>query len=104
MTPCWTALSGWAKIPSSMESETFQRCLQAFLRRVPFQPFTVELVNGVRLRVEQPETVALNGGLAVHIASDGAPTFFDASGVADLAGAVAGSLGSSGERPRVGFA
>jgi hypothetical protein len=79
-----------------MDSANFQNSLEALLRRTPFQPFTVELANGVRLKVEQPETVALNGGLAVHISREGAPTFFDASSVSDLAG-------SNADRPRAGF-
>ncbi len=69
-----------------MESESFDRSLRAFCRRVPFQPFTVELLSGTRFRVEHPEALAVNGGTAVYIAPDGTPSLFDHRRISQLIG------------------
>lgn len=70
-----------------MQSEAFERSLRAFSRRVPFQPFEVELVSGSRFTVDHPEALVFRGGLAVYIAPDGTPTLFDHEGVSQLSGA-----------------
>jgi hypothetical protein len=62
-----------------MLPEDFERSLRAFSRRVPFQPFTVELTSGVRIEVDHPE--AFWGGVAVSISSQGVPTPFNHQGV-----------------------
>lgn len=69
-----------------MESESFDRSLRTFCRRVPFQPFTVELQSGTRFRVEHPEALAVNGGTAVYITPDGTPSLFDHHSVSQLIG------------------
>ena len=70
-----------------MESESFNRSLRTFCRRVPFQPFTVELQSGTRFQVDHPEALEVNGGTAVYIAPDGTPSLFDHRGVSQLIGA-----------------
>ncbi len=70
-----------------MESESFDRSLRAFCRRVPFQPFTVELLSGTRFQVEHSEALAFSGGMAVYIAPDGTPSLFDHRSVSQLIGA-----------------
>ncbi len=50
----------------------------------PFRPFVVELVSGSRIRVDHPEAMAFNAGVAVHIAQDGTPSIFAAEEVAQL--------------------
>ena len=46
-----------------MELEVFQETLRSFIRREPFVPFVVELLNGEQIVVAEP-TVAFNGGFA----------------------------------------
>lgn len=69
-----------------MQTEAFERSLRAFVRRAPFQPFTVELTSGTRFQVTHPEALAFNGGLAVHIGPDGTPSLFDHESVSQLVG------------------
>ena len=71
-----------------MQSEAFERSLRAFVRRAPFQPFTVELTSGARFQVLHPAALAFNGGLAVYIDPDGAPSLFDHESVGQLLGSV----------------
>ena len=71
-----------------MQTEAFERSLRAFVRRAPFQPFTVELTSGTRFQVLHPEALAFNGGLAVYIDPDGAPSLFDHGSVSQLLGSV----------------
>ena len=69
-----------------MQTDAFERSLRAFVRRVPFQPFTVELTSGTRFQVLHPEALAFNGGLAVYIGTDGTPSLFDHESVSQLVG------------------
>jgi hypothetical protein len=69
-----------------MELEAFSRSLRAFVRRMPFQPFTVELTSGSRFQVLHPEALAFNGGLGVYISPDGTPSLFDHESVSQLIG------------------
>ncbi len=43
-----------------MRREDFLAVLQAFTRRRPFHPFTLELVSGGRLEVNHPEALTLH--------------------------------------------
>ena len=70
-----------------MQSDAFERSLRGFSRRLPFQPFEVELVSGSRFTVDHPEALVFRGGLAVCIALDGTPTLFDHESVSQLSGA-----------------
>ena len=69
-----------------MQIEAFERSLRAFVRRTPFQPFTVELTSGTRFQVTHPEALAFSGGLAVYLGRDGTPSLFDHESVSQLAG------------------
>lgn len=64
-----------------MLAENFERSLRALTRRVPFQPFTVELTSGGRIEVDHPEALVFRSGVAVHISAEGVPTLFDHHGV-----------------------
>ena len=70
-----------------MESESFDRSLSAFCRRVPFQPFTVELSSGQSFPVTHPEALVYRNGVAVYIAPDGPITILDHTGVTRMIGA-----------------
>jgi hypothetical protein len=67
-----------------MVESNFQQALEAFLRRRPFRPFTVELVSGNRFTVDHPEALAMRGAVAVYIDRDGKYTLFDSTGVSRL--------------------
>ena len=69
-----------------MHTDAFERSLRAFVRRTPFQPFTVELTSGSRFDVLHPEALAFGGGLAVYISPDGTPSLFDSASVSQLLG------------------
>ena len=69
-----------------MQTDAFERSLRAFVRRIPFVPFTVELTSGTRFQVLHPEALAFNGGLAVYIGTDGTPSLFDHESVSQLMG------------------
>ena len=79
-----------------MEAESFNRALRAFVARRPFQPFTVELDSGPRLRVDHPEALVFRGGVAVHFATDWTMTLFDNQSVAQLTSAVDAPTRGSG--------
>jgi hypothetical protein len=67
-----------------MNRRSFETTLRTLARSAPFRPFVVELVSGSRIRVDHPDAIAFNVGVAVHIAQDGTPTIFDADGVAQV--------------------
>ena len=46
-----------------MRPGTFEEALRRFNATQPFRPFTVELVNGVRLISRHPEAIILEGHL-----------------------------------------
>ena len=67
-----------------MIEANFQNSLQAFVRRRPFKPFTIELVSGDRFTIDHPEALAMRGAVAVYIDRDGKYTLFDSSSVAQV--------------------
>lgn len=69
-----------------MTPDNFERVLQAFQRRRPFRPFTVEFVSGERIAVDHPEALVLRGGVAVYISSEGVPTLFDHESASEVVG------------------
>ncbi len=73
-----------------MDRETFTTTIQAFQNRTPFRPFTLALVNGDRYEVDRPNTLSLGDGVAVLIAPDGVPVFFDHEGVNQVIGDLSG--------------
>ncbi|HUY35435.1 MAG TPA: hypothetical protein VMV69_22010 [Pirellulales bacterium] len=67
-----------------MIENNFQQSLQAFARRRPFKPFTVELVSGDRFVVDHPEALAQRGAVAVYIDREGRYSLFDSASVSQL--------------------
>jgi hypothetical protein len=49
----------------------------------------IELVSGIKMRVQHPKAVVTHAGSAVFFASDGAITLFEANSVSRLADATA---------------
>jgi hypothetical protein len=45
-----------------MQREPFENTLRQFLRREPFQPFVVELLDGRTIEVARPKVVIGGGG------------------------------------------
>ncbi len=72
-----------------MEIEAFDRGLRSFVRRVPFQPFVVELTSGSQFQVLHPEALAFSNGVAMHIGIDGIPRIFDHRSVSQMIGLMA---------------
>jgi hypothetical protein len=52
-----------------MTQDIFEETLRQYLRRRPFFPFTVELLNGKVITVEKP-TLAMGGGAATMLTPD----------------------------------
>jgi hypothetical protein len=52
-----------------MNQEQFEETLRQFLRREPFQPFVVEMLNGRLIEVHHPG-VAFGGGAASYLTSN----------------------------------
>ena len=73
-----------------MEADSFDRTLNAFKRRSPFQPFTVALVNGDRFEVDYPDALVVRDGVAVYIGAGGVPVLFDHEGVSQVVGDLMG--------------
>jgi hypothetical protein len=69
-----------------VDQSAFDRALRAFVRRTPFQPFTVELASGARIEVDHPEALVFRGGVAIYVSPNGIPTVFDHQGVTRLVG------------------
>ena len=73
-----------------MDRETFSNTIQAFKHRSPFQPFTVAMVNGDRLEVDQPDALAVRDGMALFAAPGNVPKIFDYEGVSQVIGDLSG--------------
>jgi hypothetical protein len=58
-------------------NQHFDRTLRAFQTRIPFRSFTIALVNGDRVIVDDAKALAVRDGVAVFISADGTPTIFD---------------------------
>jgi undecaprenyl-diphosphatase len=52
-----------------MNAEQFEQTLRQFLRREPFQPFVVELIDGRVIPIEDPKVV-IGGGAAAFLTPD----------------------------------
>jgi len=77
-----------------MTPDDFQRTLQAFQRRKPFRPFTVELVGGERFEVDRPDALVFRGGQAAFVAAGGTPVLFDHESVSRMIGEARGERAS----------
>jgi hypothetical protein len=67
-----------------MNSDQFNTLLRSFRNRKPFQRFTVILVSGERIDVDQPEALAVNGGAGGFIRGSGEPVFFECEEVREI--------------------
>jgi hypothetical protein len=74
-----------------MDANNFEHSLQAFIKRAPFRPFTVALVNGDRVEVDHPAALVLRDAVAVFIGPGGVPVIFDHEGVSQFIGDLSGS-------------
>jgi len=54
-----------------MSRTEFRERMFSLLRRRPFEPFEIELVDGTRLLVTNPEMVAADGASALYGKPDG---------------------------------
>jgi len=59
-----------------MNQQEFEELLRFFLRREPFQPFVVELLDGRMIEVDQPR-VGFNGGAAGYVNASEELVFFE---------------------------
>ena len=73
-----------------MDREKFDTTLRALIRRKPFQPFTLAMVNGDRLEVDFPDAFALREGMVSYLAAGGVPAWFDHESVSEVIGDLAG--------------
>ncbi|MBI1832484.1 MAG: hypothetical protein HYR84_13655 [Planctomycetes bacterium] len=71
-----------------MERDNFEKRLRALSHRKPFRAYTVEFVNGESIEVDHPEALIVRAGVAVYLAADGTPAWFDHLGVSRVVGAV----------------
>lgn len=69
-----------------MDRDTFDKTLRDFKHRKPFRPFTVSLVNGERLEVDQPDALVVRDGVGLFAGPGGVPAVFDHEGVAQVIG------------------
>ena len=67
-----------------MRRDPFARALELFDTAKPFEPFTVELVNGVRYVSRHPGVITLDGDLAMFTDLDDKTEYFDAASVARM--------------------
>lgn len=67
-----------------MREDVLADALYAYSHRTPFQPFTVELVNRVRLVAHHPEVFRIESGMVAYIGPNGTVHMFDPSAVARL--------------------
>lgn len=79
-----------------MEADKFDRTMIALRERVPYQPFTVVLVNGDRHEVDHPKAIVIRDGVAVYVMPGGAPVIFDHEGVRQVIGDLMGQPESPG--------
>jgi hypothetical protein len=57
-----------------MTATEFEDTLRQYLRREPFEPFAVDLLDGRVIEVDQP-TIAFDGGGALFLTADGFEQF-----------------------------
>jgi hypothetical protein len=67
-----------------MRRESFLEALMRMSSATPFLPFTVELVNGIRIVSKHPEAIRMEEDLAVFVEPDDTVQLFDALSVARL--------------------
>jgi len=74
-----------------MTADNFQQVIDALAGRMPFRPFTVELVGGRRVEVDHARALVSRDGVAVFLAPGGIPVWFDHDSVTAIVGDTAES-------------
>lgn len=69
-----------------MEKENFEKLLRALSHRKPFRSYRVDFVDGGHIDVDHPEALIVRAGVAVFLAADGTPAWFDHLGVSRIGG------------------
>lgn len=69
-----------------MTAGHFDELLVALRGRSPFQPFTVELVDGHRFEVDHRDALIVRDGVAVFLRPGGIPVWFDHESVTQIVG------------------
>jgi hypothetical protein len=69
-----------------VEKENFEKLLRALSHRKPFRSYIVEFVNGEKIDVDHPEALIVRAGVAVYLAADGTPAWFDHLSVSRVVG------------------
>jgi hypothetical protein len=67
-----------------MSADEFTELLRELQRRIPFQPFTVELLSGEQFQVDRSDALIIRGGVGAFIAPGGFPWVFDYAGVSRI--------------------
>jgi hypothetical protein len=73
-----------------VDRDTFDNTIRVFKHQRPFQPFTVPLINGERLKIDHPDALAVRDGAALFIGPGRVPAVFDDEGVAQMIGDLVG--------------
>ena len=60
-----------------MKKKQFDETLRTLIRHQPFQPFVVDLLDGNRIAIDAPDSVAFNDGAAGYISPTNEVFFFN---------------------------
>ena len=69
-----------------MTVDNFQTLIEELSTRHPFQPFTVELLDGQRYEIDHSHALAYRHGVASFLAPGGVPIWFDHESVSTIVG------------------
>lgn len=75
-----------------MTVDNFNQSIDVLVKRVPFQPFLIEMVGGRRVEVDHPRALVTRDGVAVYVAPGGIPVLFDHESVTAIVVDIAGPL------------
>jgi hypothetical protein len=73
-----------------MTRQQFDDLLRNLLRRRPFVPIEVALIDGKHFVIDRPDAVSTDGGAAGFIAEDGEIHFFNSKTVQELGNSMNG--------------
>ena len=73
-----------------MTQENFDTTIRLFVNRRPFQRFSVAMVNGDRLEIDDTNTIAFRDGVALYASPGGTPVIFEHDGVTEFIGDLTG--------------
>ena len=72
-----------------MTAEHFEASMDLLTSRIPFKPFTVELITGGCLEIDHPRTLVSRDGKGVFVAPGGILVFVDHESVHQIVDAPA---------------